>query len=164
MKTFFGKVKHHSVRLSKPSVDHFKKSMAEADPALKKMMKRFLSACIILIVVIASIKFALVKREEHRLAAELAAGPEVKVADAVASPGTHTITLTGETRPYQEATLYAKVSGYLKVVKVDKGDAVKAGQVLAVIESPETDQEYLASEADAKNKKAIAGRMEALFA
>lgn len=37
----------------------------------------------------------------------------------------------------QEATLYAKVSGYLKTLTVDKGDAVKVGQLLAEIEVPE---------------------------
>jgi len=37
----------------------------------------------------------------------------------------------------QEATLYAKVSGYLKTLTVDKGDAVKEGQLLAEIEVPE---------------------------
>ena len=37
----------------------------------------------------------------------------------------------------QEATLYAKVSGYLKTLAVDKGDAVKEGQLLAEIEVPE---------------------------
>jgi RND family efflux transporter MFP subunit len=164
MKTFFGKVTDHLGRLTKAVINSFNQSMAEASPELKKKVKRFLVGCIILIVVIVSVKFILVKREERNLAAEIAAGPEVKVADAVASPGTHTIALTGETRPYQEATLYAKVSGYLRAVKVDKGDVVKAGQVLAVIESPETDQEYVAAAADAKNKKAIAGRMETLFA
>ena len=38
---------------------------------------------------------------------------------------------------YQEATLYAKVSGYLKTLTVDKGDSVKEGQLLAEIEVPE---------------------------
>lgn len=37
----------------------------------------------------------------------------------------------------QEATLYAKVSGYLKTLFVDKGDAVTAGQLLGEIEVPE---------------------------
>ena len=37
----------------------------------------------------------------------------------------------------QEATLYAKVSGYLKTLAVDKGDTVKEGQLLAEIEVPE---------------------------
>ena len=39
--------------------------------------------------------------------------------------------------PYQEATLYAKVPGYLKTITVDKGDQVKEGQLLAEIEVPE---------------------------
>ena len=38
---------------------------------------------------------------------------------------------------YQEATLYAKVSGYLKTLTVDKGDSVTQGQFLAEIEVPE---------------------------
>jgi RND family efflux transporter MFP subunit len=37
----------------------------------------------------------------------------------------------------QEATLYAKVPGYLRTLTVDKGDAVKEGQLLAEIEVPE---------------------------
>ena len=47
------------------------------------------------------------------------------------------ITLPGEVVPIQEATLYAKVPGYLDKILVDKGDRVKAGQVLAVIRAPE---------------------------
>ncbi len=97
-------------------------------------------------------------------AAELAAGPRIHTAKVVPSPGDHVISLVGETRPYQEATLYAKVSGYLKSVKVDKGDVVKQGQVLAVIESPETDQSYEAMLANAKNKQAIDGRIMSLLA
>ena len=34
-----------------------------------------------------------------------------------------------------------KVAGYLKTIKVDKGDRVKAGQVLAVLDSPELDHQ-----------------------
>jgi len=37
----------------------------------------------------------------------------------------------------QEATLYAKVPGYLKTLAVDKGDSVSEGQPLAEIEVPE---------------------------
>src|ERR1700720_3505121 len=35
---------------------------------------------------------------------------------------------------FEEADLFAKVSGYLSDVRVDIGDHVKAGQVLAVID------------------------------
>lgn len=50
---------------------------------------------------------------------------------------TRSITLPGEVRAYQQATLYAKVAGYLKKITVDTGDAVKEGDLLADIEVPE---------------------------
>jgi membrane fusion protein (multidrug efflux system) len=52
-------------------------------------------------------------------------------------PITRTITLPAQVIPLYQATLYAKVSGYLKSINVDKGDKVKAGVVLARIEIPE---------------------------
>jgi membrane fusion protein (multidrug efflux system) len=45
--------------------------------------------------------------------------------------------LPGEIKPYQQATLFAKVAGYLKTISVDKGDQVKEGALLAEIEVPE---------------------------
>ena len=47
------------------------------------------------------------------------------------------ITIPADILPYQQATLYAKVAGYLKSIAVDKGDRVKEGDVLAEIEVPE---------------------------
>lgn len=47
------------------------------------------------------------------------------------------VTLPGTIKANQQATLYAKVPGYLKSLAVDKGDAVKAGQPLGEIEVPE---------------------------
>jgi membrane fusion protein (multidrug efflux system) len=44
---------------------------------------------------------------------------------------------TFRTLAEQEATLYAKVTGYLKILTVDKGDSVTNGQLLAEIEVPE---------------------------
>lgn len=50
---------------------------------------------------------------------------------------TRSITLPGTVAAWQQATLYAKVGGYLKTITVDKGDEVKAGDLLADIEVPE---------------------------
>jgi len=52
-----------------------------------------------------------------------------------------TLIQPGDIQAYQQATLYAKVAGYLKWIGVDKGDRVKAGQLLAVIEAPELEKE-----------------------
>src|SRR5438270_7217097 len=37
----------------------------------------------------------------------------------------------------QHATLFSKVTGYVKKISVDKGDQVKEGDVLAELEAPE---------------------------
>jgi RND family efflux transporter MFP subunit len=47
------------------------------------------------------------------------------------------VTLPGNLKANQQATLYAKVAGYLKSLSVDKGDRVTAGQPLGEIEVPE---------------------------
>jgi RND family efflux transporter MFP subunit len=55
--------------------------------------------------------------------------------------------------PFEEADLFAKVSGYLSDVRVDIGDHVKAGQVLAVIDVPEMKQELAEAKAQLESKK-----------
>jgi membrane fusion protein (multidrug efflux system) len=47
------------------------------------------------------------------------------------------VKLPGTIRANQQATIYAKVAGYLKSIAVDKGDRVQAGQSLGEIEVPE---------------------------
>jgi membrane fusion protein, multidrug efflux system len=86
------------------------------------------------------------------------AGPRTNVATVTRTPATASVTLLGETYPYLESVLYAKVSGYLKTVLVDKGDRVESGELLATIESPETDAQYQAAVANAKNLALIAER------
>jgi len=62
---------------------------------------------------------------------------EVEAVHPVRGPITRYTTLPGEVKPYQQATLYAKVAGYLKTITVDKGDGVKRGDLIADIEVPE---------------------------
>jgi len=54
---------------------------------------------------------------------------------------------------FEEADLFAKVSGYLSDVRVDIGDHVKAGEVLAVIDVPEMEQELAEAKAQFKSKQ-----------
>ena len=51
------------------------------------------------------------------------------------------ITLPATTRGLDETDIYAKVPGYIKTLLVDKGDHIRAGELIATIESPETDQQ-----------------------
>src|SRR6266481_571401 len=61
----------------------------------------------------------------------------VQITQPKHGPITRFVTLPGKIKPYQQATLYAKVAGYLKTITVDKGDQVTEGVLLAEIEVPE---------------------------
>jgi membrane fusion protein (multidrug efflux system) len=97
-----------------------------------------------------------------RIAGEKA-GPMVEAVVAGETAKAKEILIEGEARPYQEVTLYAKTSGYMSKILVDKGDKVREGQLLATIVSPETDQAYLAAVADLENKKKILARDKTLL-
>jgi membrane fusion protein, multidrug efflux system len=121
-----------------------------------------------LAVVSAGVLFLAVSRRANALSeAEsrtqaLAQGPLVSVVTVGQGGAARSVDVQGEARPYASVTLYAKVSGYLREIRVDKGDRVTAGQVLAVIESPELDRQYDGAVADAANKRANAKRAETL--
>jgi RND family efflux transporter MFP subunit len=57
------------------------------------------------------------------------------------------VTIAAEFRPYVEAELNAKVSGYISRMKVDCGDKVIAGQLLATIEVPELEAQFVNAQA-----------------
>ncbi len=92
------------------------------------------------------------------LEANAARGPRVQVIVATKGPETRDVKLLGDARPNTSVTLFSKVSGYLKSIAVDKGDQVKTGQVLADIDSAETDALYDAAQADLDNKRKLAAR------
>ncbi len=62
-------------------------------------------------------------------------------------PLSDTVKLSGEFRPFQEVDVHAKVAGYIRVIRVEVGDRVKQGQVLAVLEVPELRAELQGSDA-----------------
>ena len=47
------------------------------------------------------------------------------------------VTLQAEFVPYQDIMVHAKVSGYVNMIRVDIGDRVKQGDLLATLEIPE---------------------------
>jgi RND family efflux transporter MFP subunit len=74
--------------------------------------------------------------------------PTVKVVQPSPQQGVQALTLPGTLQAFYSATVYARVSGYLKDWSVDIGAPVKSGQVLATIETPELDQQLKQSEAN----------------
>jgi membrane fusion protein, multidrug efflux system len=82
-----------------------------------------------------------------------------------ARPGgvARTITLPGDLVGYYESALYSKVTGYLKSIFVDKGDMVRTGQVLAIIEVPELDQQVAHAQADLEIQHLTYQRLESVW-
>jgi len=72
---------------------------------------------------------------------------------------TRSVILPAQVIPFQQATLYAKVSGYLKTITVDKGDRVASGAVLARIEIPELVAARARQEAELRAAEADYTRM-----
>ena len=67
-----------------------------------------------------------------------------------------TVDLPGRLEAFSKASLFARVSGYLKSWSVDIGGRVKAGQVLAEIDTPDLDQQILQAQAEWASAKANA--------
>ena len=89
--------------------------------------------------------------------------PEVNVVKVQNAPLIQILMLPGETAGWYSSTIYARVSGYVSKWFADIGDRVKAGQVLATIDTPELDAQLEAaraqvnaSEAEVKVKEADA--------
>lgn len=87
----------------------------------------------------------LVPRWHHRAALEKEtqelAVPSVRVVSPTADKGEAGPWLPADVKPWIEAPIYARASGYLKRWLADLGSAVQAGQLLAEIETPELDQD-----------------------
>lgn len=69
--------------------------------------------------------------------------PIVTILHATVGAPTSELVLPGNVEPLYSANLFARVDGYLDRRSVDIGTHVKSGQVLAVISSPEIDQQLL---------------------
>jgi RND family efflux transporter MFP subunit len=65
--------------------------------------------------------------------------PSVRVEQVAQRHGRLRVSLPGTTLAFEQADIYARVSGYVLKRNVDIGDHVKAGQLLAEITAPEID-------------------------
>lgn len=96
-----------------------------------------------------------------RAAAQTPERPTASVAKAVRGDLVQTLTLAAEFRPYQEIEVHAKVAGYVKSINVDVGDRVSAGQLLAVLEIPELQNDLATDEASVRRSSEEVNRAQA---
>jgi RND family efflux transporter MFP subunit len=74
--------------------------------------------------------------------------PTVSVISLAQSSKSGDLVLPGSVQAFENAPIYARVSGYLKKWYVDIGSPVKTGQLMAVIDVPDQDQQYEQAKAD----------------
>ena len=74
--------------------------------------------------------------------------PTVTLAKLKAESGASSLQLPGTVQAFSSAPIHARTSGYLKRWYTDIGTRVRAGQVLAEIDTPELDQQLLQAQAD----------------
>lgn len=82
----------------------------------------------------------------------------VAVAKATRENLSQGLTLAAEFRPYQEVDLHAKVAGYVKEIKVDVGDRVRQGQLIASLEIPEFTNDLTQAAATKKRSESDVAR------
>jgi multidrug efflux pump subunit AcrA (membrane-fusion protein) len=75
------------------------------------------------------------------------ASPTVPIATAEPTTLANDLTLSAEFKPYQEVDVMAKIAGYVKNIRVDIGDHVQQGEMLATLEVPEIQDELAKAKA-----------------
>ncbi len=111
----------------------------------KRSTKHWLALSIALIAVVALLVSGIWSRVKARTALKKVTDQSAVTAVSVVSPKATTPTdeliLPGNVQPFITSPIYARTNGYLKKWYYDIGAHVKQGQLLAVIETPEVDQQ-----------------------
>jgi len=74
--------------------------------------------------------------------------PTVSVIHPAVADGNNVLTLPASLEAFNSAAIYARTNGYVQKWLVDIGDTVRAGQVLAILDAPEVEQQLVAARAN----------------
>ena len=80
-------------------------------------------------------------KETEKRAKQSDEAPEVQVVKVMRAPDSEGLVVPGTTIPITESSIYGRANGYLKKRFVDIGDHVRKGQLLAIIDAPDLDQQ-----------------------
>jgi RND family efflux transporter MFP subunit len=81
------------------------------------------------------------------------AAPNAAVVEVQRKDISDKLEIASEFLPFQEIDVYAKISGYIQKLDMDWGTHVKQGQLLAVLEIPELQQQLLQDEAEVRRNQ-----------
>jgi RND family efflux transporter MFP subunit len=111
-----------------------------------------LTGGIVLVLAVATAIWGIYSREESEAAltdwTQKQAVPTVAVAHPTQNTGGQKLVLPGDVQAFYEAPIYARVSGYLASWSQDIGAHVRRGQTLAIIDTPDLDQDMAQAQAD----------------
>src|SRR5947199_6831225 len=97
-------------------------------------------------------------------ATQSASAQTIKVTNVVLKRVVRTTELPGEFYPFLSVELHAKVAGYVEKVLVDRGTAVRQGDLLVQLTAPELDARIAQAQAQVTSVEADAAQAEAQFA
>jgi RND family efflux transporter MFP subunit len=160
----------------------YQKELSEADLAeppfrqghKRRASRRWLLAGVVLVVVAATFFLGIQPRLEVRAALKKETAdlnvPTVSVTQPKAKAVGQELILPGNMQAFADTPIYARTSGYLKRWHVDIGKRVKAGDLLAEIDTPEIDDQlqqaranYATTEANYRLAESTSARWEALL-
>jgi RND family efflux transporter MFP subunit len=104
--------------------------------------------------IVAGIKSRLYSGRQLATATAESSIPIVQVVHPQLDGGSQEISLPGNTQAYIDSPIYARTNGYLKSWSCDIGAHLKKGQLLAVIETPEVDQQLGQGRAELETARA----------
>jgi len=126
-----------------------------AQPRKSRLFGMLFFGVIVLVVVGAFTLFQ--RRSQYQALAketEALAVPTVAVIHPTSEPSEEGLVLPGSMQAYVESPIYARTNGYLKKWYRDIGSRVRAGELLADIDTPEVDQQLAQAKADLDTSKA----------
>lgn len=129
---------------------------ADTPSADNRMLKRIGIVAVIVALLVVAWGIWSRHHSEHQLAS-WTADQDVQTVAVVRPQGSASggsLVLPGNLQAFNSAPLYARTNGYVSKWFVDIGSRVKAGEVLAVIDTPDVDQQLAAARADLQTAKA----------
>lgn len=130
-----------------------KPSEAPASPRISWWILA-IAAVVVVLVIFFGIRSRVVAENHVARATREAAIPIVRVVHPSSNEAAKEIALPGNTVAYVDAPIYARTNGYLRRWYFDIGARVKQGQLLAVIETPEVDQQLQQARSDLETAQA----------
>jgi RND family efflux transporter MFP subunit len=142
--------------------DHHKPELLKHEPPPKVSRGSVLTPVAIVFIVTVILAIVGIIRRQHASMVlakytDTVSAPTVSIAHPALQQSAQEIVLPGNMQAFTLAPIYARTTGYVKVWYHDIGSHVKKGELLAIIETPELDQQLAQAKADLATSQSNAG-------